>query len=41
VLHALPEYVGPLPEIGIAVSLGVIVVTLAVTTLTSLRSTRS
>ena len=41
VLHALHEYGVPVPEVGIAVSLGVIVVTLALTTLTSLRSTRS
>ena len=41
VLHALHEYGVPVPEVGIAVSLGVIVVTLVVTTLASLRSTRS
>jgi tellurite resistance protein TerC len=42
VLHALHEYgVHWAPDIGIAVSLGVIVVTLAVTTVLSLRATRS
>ena len=41
VLHALHEYDVPVPEIGIALSLGVIVATLAVTTLLSLRATRA
>ena len=41
VLHALHEYGVPVPDIGIAVSLGVIVVTLAATALLSLRATRA
>jgi tellurite resistance protein TerC len=40
VLHAAHEYGASVPDIGIAVSLGVIVVTLAVTTALSLRATR-
>ncbi|MDX6218273.1 MAG: tellurite resistance protein TerC [Frankiales bacterium] len=40
VLHAAHEYGASVPDIGIAVSLGVIVVTLAVTTVLSLRATR-
>ncbi|MFN2538649.1 MAG: TerC family protein [Mycobacteriales bacterium] len=40
VLHALHEYGVAVPDIGIALSLGVIIVTLAVTTVLSLRATR-
>ncbi|MCU1621863.1 MAG: tellurium resistance protein TerC [Frankiales bacterium] len=40
VLHAAHEYGASVPDIGIAVSLGVIVVTLAATTVLSLRATR-
>ena len=40
VLHALHEYGAPVPDIGIAVSLAVIVGTLGLTTLLSLRATR-
>jgi len=41
VLHAAHEYGASVPDIGIAVSLGVIVVTLLVTTVLSLRATRT
>ena len=41
VLHAAHEYGAHVPDIGIAVSLGVIVVTLLVTTVLSLRATRT
>ena len=41
VLHAAHEYGAHVPDIGIAVSLGVIVVTLAITTVLSLRATRT
>ena len=41
VLHAAHEYGAHVPDIGIAVSLGVIVVTLLATTVLSLRATRT